>query len=84
MENKKENEFTLIVNGEEVKEPNQVLTFVEVLNLAFPSPRPVPDSDYSITFKNASSTPRNGQLNPGGSVEVKNGTHFDVTPTNRS
>jgi len=79
-----EKRFTIIVNGEEVKDVKQVLTFVDVLDIAFPKPRPVPDSDYSITFKNAESSPRNGQLNPGGTIEVKNGTHFDVTPTNKS
>lgn len=76
--------YTIIVNGQEDKEAKKTLTFVEVLNLAFPIPRPIPDTDYSITFKNAASSPRNGQLNPGGSVEVRNGTMFDVTPTNKS
>lgn len=76
--------YTIIVNGQEMKDVKQTLTFVDVLNLAFPAPRPIPDSDYSITFKNAASSPRKGQLNVGGTVEVRNGTMFDVTPTNKS
>jgi len=84
MEAVKEKIYTIIVNGEQVKEPKQTLTFVEVLDIAFPPPRPIPNDDYSITFKNAKSTPHNGQLHPGGTVEIKDGTKFDVTPTNKS
>jgi hypothetical protein len=76
--------YTIIVNGQEVKDAERTLTFVDILDLAFPTPRPVPDTDYSVTFKNAASSPRSGQLNPDGSVEVRNGTMFDVTPTNKS
>lgn len=84
MEENKEKKYTIVVNGEEAKESKQTLTFVEVLNIAFPAPRPAPDKDYSITFKNAESSPHNGQLHLGGTVEIKDGTSFDVTPTNKS
>lgn len=84
MENHEHKHFTIIVNGEQKTESKQKLTFVEVLDLAFPAPRPIPDKDYSITFKNAESKPHNGQLHVGGTVEIKNGTSFDVTPTNKS
>lgn len=77
-------QFTIIVNGEAKKEIKQVLTFVDILDLAFPAPRSIPDKEFSITFKNAESQPRNGQLHPGDTVEIKNGTSFDVTPTNKS
>lgn len=76
--------YTIIVNGEQKTESKSVLTFVEILDLAFPSPRTIPDKDYSISFKNAKSTPHHGQLHVGGSVEIKDGTIFDVTPTNKS
>ena len=85
MENHKEHKpYTIIVNGEKVTESKSVLTFVEVLNLAFPPPRPIPDKEYSITFKHAKSVPHNGQLHVGSTVEIKDGTSFDVTPTNKS
>jgi hypothetical protein len=77
-------EYTIIVNGEQKTEPKEVLTFVDVLDLAFPPPRPIPNKDFSITYKNAKSIPHHGQLHPGGKVEIKNGTIFDVTPTNKS
>lgn len=76
--------FTIVVNGEKVNESKRELAFVQVLDLAFPPPRKIPDKEYSITFKNAESKPHNGTLHPGGKVEIKNGTSFDVTPTNKS
>jgi hypothetical protein len=78
------NHFTIVVNGEQVTESKRELTFVQVLDLAFPPPRQIPDKEYSITFKHAESKPHNGQLHPGGKVEIKDGTSFDVTPTNKS
>ena len=77
-------EITIIVNGEQKIESRPVLTFVEVLNLAFPPPRPAPEKDYSITFKDAASIPHDGSLNLQAKVEIKDGTKFDVTPTNKS
>jgi hypothetical protein len=84
MEEKKEKTYTIIVNLEEKKETRETLTFVNVLDIAFPPPRTIPDKDYSITFKHAKSEPHHGQLRIGGTVEIKNGTQFDVTPTNQS
>jgi hypothetical protein len=55
-------EYTIIVNGEQKTEPKEVLTFVDVLDLAFPPPRPIPNKDFSITYKNAKSIPHHGQL----------------------
>ncbi len=56
-----EKHFTIIVNGEQKSESKQTLTFVQVLDLAFPRPRPIKDKDYSITFKNAESKPHHGR-----------------------
>lgn len=84
MDEKKEKTYTIIVNLEEKKETREMLTFANVLDLAFPPPRTIPDKDYSITFKHAKSEPHNGQLRVGSTVEIKNGTQFDVTPTNKS
>ncbi|HTY11498.1 MAG TPA: multiubiquitin domain-containing protein [Bacteroidota bacterium] len=81
---KKHKEYVIVVNGEQKTVSKQELTFVEVLNEAFPPPRQIPDKDYSITFKDAASEPHQGQLHLGGKVEVKDGTRFDVTPTNKS
>ena len=85
MENHKEHKhYTIVVNGEQKIVSKEVLTFVEVLDLAFPPPRPIPDKDYGITFKHAKSVPHQGQLHVGGTVEIKDGTSFDVTPTTKS
>jgi hypothetical protein len=84
MDEKKEKTYTIIVNLEEKKEARETLAFENVLDIAFPPPRTIPDNEYSITFKNAKSEPHSGQLRIGGTVEIKNGTQFDVTPTNKS
>lgn len=83
-EHKEHKKYRIIVNGEEKIETKEVLTFVEVLDLAFPPPRTIPNDEYSITFKDAKSKPHHGQLHPRGKVEIKDGTRFDVTPTNKS
>ncbi|NNN19818.1 MAG: hypothetical protein HKL84_08195 [Acidimicrobiaceae bacterium] len=77
-------EITIIVNGEQKIESRSELTFVEVLDLAFPPPRPAPEKDYSITFKGAASIPHDGSLNLRAKVEIRGGTRFDVTPTIKS
>ena len=84
MDEKKEKTYTIIVNLEEKKVTEETLTFVEVLDIAFPPPRTIPNNEYSITFKNAKSHPHSGQLPIGGTVEIKNGTQFDATPTAKS
>jgi hypothetical protein len=84
MEEKKEQQYTIIVNAENKKVTDEVLTFVAVLDLAFAPPRKIPNNEYSITYKNAKSQPHRGDLYPSGSVEIKDGTSFDVTPTNKS
>lgn len=80
----KKQEYNIIVNGEPKNESKKELNFAEILNIAFPPPRTIPEKDYSITFKGAASEPHQGQLYLGGKVEIMDGTSFDVTPTNKS
>jgi hypothetical protein len=76
--------FTIIVNGREHKVAMNVLTFEEVVRLAFPTP---PSGDavmVTVTYRNADSDRREGTLVEGQSVTIKNGTIFNVTATTRS
>ena len=78
-------EFRIIVNGTEHMVAKPLLTFAEIVKIAFPNQAPDPNVIFSITFEHADSKPHQGTLAEGGSVTAKKrGTVFDVTPTNRS
>jgi hypothetical protein len=78
-------EFAIIVNGTEHEVTNDIATFDEVVEIAFPGHPNNPDVVFSVTFEKAASKPHQGTLAAGGSVTVKkSGTVFDVTQTNRS
>lgn len=82
---KEKDGFMVIVNGTPHTVPNDVVTFEQVVEIAFPNHPTNPDLVFSVTFENAASDPRQGTLATGGRVTVKkHGTVFDVTQTNRS
>ena len=84
-EHKKHEEFKIIVNGTEHTLKNDVVTFEEITEIAFPGHPVNPDIVFSVTFEKAESKPHHGTLAAGGKVTVKkHGTVFDVTQTNRS
>lgn len=79
------NEFKIIVNGTEQNVATEVVTFDEIVNIAFPNHPTDPSMVFSVTFEKAESKPHQGTLAAGGTVTVKHhGTIFDVTQTNRS
>jgi len=63
---------------------NDVVTFDQLTEIAFPGHPNNPDIVFSVTFDRAASKPHHGTLAKDGTVTVKNGTIFDVTQTNRS
>jgi hypothetical protein len=73
--------FKIHVNGTEKTVDHEVLTFAEVVDLAFPSHDPL--TIFSVTFSHARD-PKEGELLAGGSVTIKNNTEFDVDDTGRS
>jgi hypothetical protein len=79
----KEKHFKIIVNGTEHTVESDVVTFEQVVAIAYPTP-PTPDTIFSVTYEKAKKHPHDGDLVAGQSVEIKNGTEFDVTPTGRS
>ncbi len=76
--------FLIIVNGEEKTVDHDVLTFDELVHIAFPV---LPDGTapkFTISYEGAASKPHDHQLHPDQTVTVKNGTDFDVVHSNRS
>lgn len=81
MSDKQEKEFKIHVNGTERTVDHDVVTFAEIVNLAFPSHDPA--TIFSVTFSHGRD-PKEGELVEGGSVTIKNNTEFDVDDTGRS
>lgn len=81
----KSKEYTIVVNADEVTVDHDVLTFDEIVKIAFPNPPAGTDPEFTVSFEHAQSEPHDGNLAPGGTVTVKkHGTTFDVGHTNRS
>jgi hypothetical protein len=76
----KEKEYKITVNGEAKDVDTETLTYEQVVTLAFPNPG---DKIFSVSFEKAKD-PHEGELLPGHSVEIKEGTEFDVEPTGKS
>lgn len=75
--------FAVIVNGQQHTVDSRIVSYEEVVKLAYPIP-PSPDTRYTVTYRNAEE-PKQGSLAPGHSVEIKNeGTIFNVKATGRS
>jgi hypothetical protein len=80
----KDRKFRIIVNLEEKIVTQRVLTFWEVVRLAYPPSADGPNVVYTVTYKKAAGPHRDGTLDDGQSVEVKNGTIINVRRTDRS
>jgi len=77
--------YTITVNTEPAVVDHDVLTFDELVAIAFPVRPTGLDPDFTVSFEHAKSEPHHGDLPAGGTVTVKkHGTTFDVDHTNRS
>lgn len=82
-QDKKDKDYTIIVNAEEKTVESEVVSFDEVTKLAYPTP-PFADTFYTVTYRNAHK-PKEGTLVEGQTVEVKkDGTIFNVKATDKS
>ena len=75
--------FTIIVNAREHKVDDGLVSFEQVVLLAYPTPPQGENVLFTITYRNAEGG-ADGQLMPGQSITVKNGTHFNVRVTDKS
>jgi hypothetical protein len=79
-----DHDFNIVVNGKPKKVEHEVLSFEEVVKLAYPTPPAEGDIAYTVTFHNANQEPKSGDLVQGQTVTVRNGTRFDVKHSVRS
>ena len=76
-------EFKIFVNTKETEVSEKELTFARIVELAQPLPSG-PNYEYTIDYRKAAGKKEKGELLPGESVEIKDGTIFDVTATDKS
>lgn len=77
-------EFTIVVNGRRKTVREQVLSYSQIVGLAFENPPTDPNVIFTVTYKNAAGPQSEGILVEGESVKIKNGTIFNVRSTNKS
>ncbi len=75
--------FDIVVNGRPKTVTGNTVTYEQIVLLAFPDERD-PNAVFSMTYTHAASTPPVGELGVGGSVQIKNGSRFNVTRTVQS
>ena len=73
----------IIVNARPYTVTDPEVTFEQVVQFAFPGAHEA-NVVFSMTYRHAASKPHAGELGPGGVVEVKKDTVFNVTRTVQS
>ncbi len=76
--------FSIIVNGQQKVIPSRNVTFHEVVKLAEESPSTDPNTIYTVTYRKAVAPYHEGIMVKGETVEIKDGTVFNVTSTSKS
>lgn len=82
-EHGKAHEVTIIVNGRKRTVEDKDVSYDEAVELAFPGSPTGPNMVYTVAYRKAAGN-RSGDLLPGQSEKVKEGTIFDVTQTDKS
>lgn len=75
---------TIYVNGKPREFPKGVISYAEVVTLAFPGQVFGPETAITVVFSKAHQDKPKGSLVEGGAIKVKEGMEFDVSATNRS
>jgi hypothetical protein len=83
-ETKRKPKIEIVVNGREVYVDDSVVTFEQLVSIAYPGEPPAPNIKYSITYRKVASKPHSGELAAGGSIEVKEGSVCNVGRTIQS
>jgi hypothetical protein len=77
-------EFNIIVNGRKKEVLTDEVSYEEIVRLAYGNNPPSgPNIVITVTYRNAEDG-KQGTLAPGETVEIKNGTIFDVRATDKS
>lgn len=83
-ENKHEKKFDIIINGQKKEVPTKLLSYENVVTLAFDNNPPKgPNVVITVAYSRAEHD-KSGTMLFGDMVEIKNGTIFHVKATDRS
>lgn len=74
----------IVVNGRRKTVVGNVVTYEQVVGIAFPDGPVGENVTYSVVYSKATAPKPEGTLAEGGRVSVKEGTRFNVTPTDKS
>lgn len=77
-------DFHIIVNAQKKAVTTKVLSFSEVVRLAFNPPPVGPNILFTITYRNGPHKNPEGTLLEGKSVKIRDGMIFNVTQTDKS
>src|ERR1700753_1673050 len=76
--------LTIIVEGHPHEWPKREINYAEVVTLEVPDYPQHPEITYSVPYERGHGNKPKGILAPGGSVKVKEGMVFHVSPTGQS
>ena len=76
--------FAIVVNGRRKEVEREELSFDELVDLAFDDPARGPQIVFTITFRDAAGRIREGELDEGQRLKVRDGTIVNVTRTDQS
>ena len=74
----------IVVNGRRKTVADRVVSYEQVVCIAFPDGPAGDNVTYSVVYSKALAPKQDGTLAEGGRVTVKDGTRFNVTPTDKS
>jgi hypothetical protein len=74
----------IVVNGRRRNVTDRTVTYEQVVTIAFPDGPAGENVTYSVVYSKAAAPKSEGTLAEGGQVIVKDGTRFNVTPTDKS
>jgi hypothetical protein len=78
-------EYGIVVDGQRKTVSSDIVSYIEVVELAYPGQSGDPRYKFTVTYRNADQEPRDGSLVAGKTVRVKKeGTVFNVTRTTKS
>lgn len=75
---------TIIVNGSPHEWPKDEITYPELVTVDVPDYPQHPEITYLVTYKNGHGNKPEGTLSLGGTVRVKEGMVFSVSPSGQS
>lgn len=76
--------ITVIINGRPREANKRVLSFAEIVNLAFPDANDAPNTIYTMVYKNGPDENPQGSLVEGQTITIKNRMIINVTKTDKS